>query len=82
MEARAAVTCAECGRSREVSGEIPDEYIACFARVVSEDGFVPRPGTAPALICGECLRGYESPGTESRDDGDAADRKLTKKSVT
>ena len=68
MEARATVTCAECGRRREVSGEIPDEYTACFAKVVREDGFVPRPGTTVALICGKCLRAYEGPGTESRDD--------------
>jgi hypothetical protein len=70
MEARATVTCAECGRSREVSGEIPDEYTQCFAQVVAEDGFVPRPGTALALICGECLRRYEGAGSESRDDAD------------
>ena len=68
MEARAIVVCAECGRSREVVGEIPEEYTACFAQIVAEDGFVPRPGTVPALICGACLRAYEGPGTESRDD--------------
>ena len=70
MEARATVTCAECGRSREVVGEIPEEYTACFARVVAEDGFVPRPGTALALICGECLQRYEGAGSESRDDAE------------
>jgi len=68
LEARATVTCAECGRSREVSGEISAEYTACFAQIVAEDGFVPRPGTTVALICGECLQRYEGPGTESRDD--------------
>jgi hypothetical protein len=68
MEARTAVTCAECGRTREVSGEIPDEYTECFARVAREDGFVPRPGTTVAFVCGACLRAYEGPGTESRDD--------------
>ena len=72
MEARATVTCAECGRTREVAGEIPSEYTACFAQVVAEDGFVPRPGAAVAFICGECLRAYEGPGTESRDDGGQA----------
>ena len=70
MEARVTVTCAECGRTREVSGEIPDEYIECFARIVAEDGFVPRPGRGVALICGACLRRYEGVGTESRDDAD------------
>lgn len=70
MEARATVTCAECGRTREVSGEIPDEYTECFARVVREDGFVPRPGATPAFVCGECLRAYEGAGSESEDDAD------------
>jgi hypothetical protein len=70
MEARATVTCAECGRSREVAGEIAAEYTACFAQVVAEDGFVPRPGTSLALICGECLRRYEGAGSESRDDAE------------
>lgn len=68
MEARATVTCAECGKSREVSGEIPDEFTACFAQVVNEDGFVPRPGVTLAFLCGNCLRAYEGPGSESRDD--------------
>jgi hypothetical protein len=68
VEARATVTCAECGKTREVAGEIPDEYTACFARIVKEDRFVPQPGTAVAFICGACLRAYEGPGTESRDD--------------
>jgi hypothetical protein len=68
MEGRVQVVCAECGRRREVSGEIPEEYTACFAQIVREDGFVPRPGTAPAFICGTCLRKYVGPGTESTDD--------------
>jgi len=67
MEARARIACAECGRSREVSGEIPAEYTKCFAEIVAEDGFVPKPGPSPAFLCGECLRAYEGPGTESRD---------------
>jgi hypothetical protein len=68
MEGRVRVVCAECGRSREVSGEIPGEYTACFAQVVREEGFVPRPGAALALICRNCLKEYVGPGTESRDD--------------
>jgi len=68
MEARTTVKCAECGRSREVAGEIAEEYTRCFAQIVAEDGFVPRPGTSLALICGACLRAYDGPGTESRDD--------------
>ena len=70
MEARATVTCAECGRSREVVGEIAAEYTASFAQIVAEDGFVPRPGTVLALICGECLQRYEGAGSESRDDAE------------
>ena len=68
MEGRVILRCAECGRTREVSGEIPEEYTSCFAQVVQEDGFVPRPGVAAlALICGACLRaGYE--GHETVDD--------------
>lgn len=66
MEGRTLVVCAECGRRREVSGEIPDEYRACFVQVIQEDGFVPRPGVELALICGQCARGYE--GHESVDD--------------
>ena len=71
MQARATVTCAECGRSREVSGEIAEEFTACFVQIVSEDGFVPRPGAATtAFICGACLRRYEGTGSESRDDAE------------
>lgn len=66
MEGRFRVVCAECGRTREVSGEIPEEYTACFASVVREDGFVPRPGNALAMICGACLLKYA--GHESVDD--------------
>ena len=66
MEGRVQVRCAECGKTREVSGEIPREYVECFARIVTEDGFVPRPGVNFALICGSCLEKYE--GHESVDD--------------
>ena len=68
MEGRVLVVCAECGRRREVSGEMPDEYRACFVQIIEEDGFVPRPGVALALICGQCARGYE--GHETVDDGE------------
>ena len=68
MEARARIVCAECGRSREVSGEIAEEYTNCFVQVIREDGFVPKPGATTAFLCGACLRAYEGPGTESSDD--------------
>jgi hypothetical protein len=70
MEARATVTCAECGKRREVSGEIPSEYTDCFTQVVREDGFVPKPGTTVGFLCGACLRRYEGVGSESRDDAE------------
>jgi len=67
VEGRVRIVCAECGRAREVSGEIPKEYTDCFSKIVREDGFVPRPGVSTlALICSECLRKYE--GHESVDD--------------
>ncbi len=66
MEGRATIVCAECGRAREVSGEMPEEYTACFVQIVREDGFVPRPGVHLAFICGSCLRKYE--GSETADD--------------
>jgi hypothetical protein len=66
MEGRVIIRCAECGRTREVSGEIPAEYTKCFMDVVREDGFVPRPGNQLVLICGVCLKKYE--GHESVDD--------------
>ncbi len=66
MEGRVKIVCAECGHSREVSGEMPEEYTACFASIVRDDGFVPRPGVGLAFICGACLRKFE--GHETVDD--------------
>ena len=66
MEGRVLLTCGECSLTREIAGEIPDEYIACFERAVHEEGWSPRPGNANVLICRECLRKYE--GHESVDD--------------
>ena len=66
MEGRVQVVCSDCGRTREVSGEMPAEYSACFLQVVREEGFVPRPGNQVAFLCGECLKNYE--GSETRDD--------------
>lgn len=73
MEGRVQLRCAECGKTRECSGEIPDEYTACFTRLIREDGFVPRPGVELALICGDCLRNYE--GHESVDDEEKIQRR-------
>lgn len=66
MKGSVQIRCAECGRTREVSGEIPEEYTSCFAQVIREDGFVPRPGNDLKLICGRCLLRYI--GHETVDD--------------
>jgi hypothetical protein len=56
MEGRVLLRCGECPKTREISGEIPEEYTRSFAAAVSEDGWVPHPGANSAsLICGECL---------------------------
>ena len=67
MEGRVRLLCAECGRTKEISGEIPAEYVDRFAKAVAEEGWVPRPGAEYwKMICGQCLRRYE--GHESVDD--------------
>lgn len=67
MEGRAQLRCVECGRTREVSGEIPDEYVRSFESAVREDRFVVRPGSTE-MICGTCLMKYV--GHESVDDAE------------
>ena len=79
MEGRVQIRCAECGRTREISGEIPEEYTSCFLQVIDEDGFVPRPGVALALICGQCLRNYS--GHETVDDEEKVQGKRNPKEV-
>ena len=68
MEGRVLLTCGDCNVVDEIVGEIPDEYIACFAEAVQRHGWAPRPGAkAGPLICRECLvKFYE--GHESVDD--------------
>jgi hypothetical protein len=67
MEGRVLLRCGECSKTREISGEIPEEYTQSFAQAVAEDGWVPRPGAnAAELICGDCLRKYA--GHETMDD--------------
>jgi hypothetical protein len=66
MEGRVILRCGECDVTREVAGEIPDEYIRSFARAVERDGWAPRPGNDHSLICSDCLRKYA--GHESVDD--------------
>lgn len=66
MEGRVQIRCEECGKTRELSGEIPEEYTSCFLDIVREDGFVPRPGVELAFVCGECIMKYA--GHETVDD--------------
>lgn len=79
MKGSVQIRCAECGRTREVSGEMPEEYTACFRQVVEEDGFVPRPGAGSAFICGKCLLKFA--GHETVDDEDKVQGKRNPKEV-
>ena len=65
MEGRTLLQCGECELTREIAGEIPDEYTRCFDEAVHRDGWVPRPGNGK-LVCGQCLQKYA--GHESVDD--------------
>jgi hypothetical protein len=66
VEGRTILVCADCGRRREISGELPDEYTNCFALYVREEGWVPKPGAQVVFMCGECAAKYM--GSETSDD--------------
>ncbi|HEX6084552.1 MAG TPA: hypothetical protein VF266_08495 [Thermoanaerobaculia bacterium] len=67
MEGRVLLNCGECELTRQIAGEIPDEYIRSFADAVQQDGWVPKPGANTAeLICRDCLMKYA--GHETVDD--------------
>jgi hypothetical protein len=67
MEGRVVLKCGECNVTREIVGEIPEEYTQSFLDAVRMDGWVPRPGANTAsLICRECLLQYA--GHETVDD--------------
>lgn len=66
MEGRVLLECGECALTREIVGEIPEEYTRSFAAAVAQDGWVPRPGASNALICRDCLMRYV--GHETVDD--------------
>jgi hypothetical protein len=67
MEGRTLLQCGECELTREIVGEMPDEYIRSFDDAVHADGWAPRPGANSAsLICRDCLVKYE--GHETVDD--------------
>jgi hypothetical protein len=67
MEGRVLLNCGECELTREIAGEIPEEYTRSFAEAVQRDGWVPKPGANTAqLICRDCLMKYA--GHETVDD--------------
>lgn len=68
MEGRVVLQCGECSRTREIVGEIPDEYIRSFDDAVHLDGWAPKPGAnSSTMICRGCLlRRYA--GHETVDD--------------
>jgi CBS domain containing-hemolysin-like protein len=67
VEGRVLLQCGDCDVTREIVGEIPDEYTRSFANAVEQDGWVPRPGRNNELICRACLAQYYE-GHESVDD--------------
>jgi len=67
VEGRTLLKCGECPLTREIVGELPDEYIRSFDEAVHSDGWAPRPGANSAsLICRDCLTKYS--GHETVDD--------------
>jgi hypothetical protein len=67
MEGRVLLKCGECELTREIHGEIPEEFTKCFDDAVHQDGWVPRPGANDgSLICRDCLMKYS--GHETVDD--------------
>lgn len=74
MEGRVLLRCGECDLTREIVGEIPEEFTRCFDEAVHRDGWVPRPGANTAsLICRECLiksyAGHETVDDEEKVQG-------------
>ena len=73
MEGRVLLKCSECGLTREISGEMPEEYTRSFDAAVHQDGWVPHPGSnTKGLICGACLAkyaGHETVDDQSKVDG-------------
>ena len=67
MEGRVILRCAECGRTREIAGEIAREYTETFILAVRDEGWVPVPGSDVKFIDGACLR-KKFGGHETRDD--------------
>ena len=80
MEGRVLLECGECHLRREIVGEIPEEYTRRFEQAVREEGWVPRPGAKPALICGACLV-KEYAGHETLDDEEKVQGRRDQKEV-
>jgi hypothetical protein len=66
VEGQILLRCRDCGRTASVSGEMPEEYSACFVEVVRRDGWVVAPATHFEMLCGDCLKDYK--GSETEDD--------------
>ena len=66
MQGQAHLHCRDCGRTASVSGEMPEDYSACFLEVVRRDGWVVAPGSRVEMLCGDCLKNYK--GSETEDD--------------
>jgi hypothetical protein len=69
MRGQLPIECADCGRRVEVVGELPGAFRAAFGRLITNDGWMPRPGNADPrkipLVCNRCAQKYE--GEESRE---------------
>jgi hypothetical protein len=65
MEGRFILRCSECERTKEVCGEMPEEYTESFAAAVRE-GWVPRPGSDVLFLCATDAATYM--GSETADD--------------
>ena len=79
MEGRTLLRCHQCGRTREVHGEIPVEYTAGFAEATRSEGWVAMPGSHPAMICGPCFAtfaGHETVDDESKVRGERDPKSL------
>jgi hypothetical protein len=79
MEGRTLLRCPRCDRTREVAGEIPEEYTGSFVDAVREEGWVPLPGATLELICGPCFAlwaGHETVDDEPKVRGEKDPKSL------
>ena len=79
MEGRTILRCPQCDMTREIAGEIPEEYTVAFGRAVREEGWVPLPGASLAMICGSCFTrwaGHETVDDEAKVRGERDPKSL------